>query len=420
MHGEQRGSPAIGVTLSRESCERLALGGEGRARVVGRAGRMVLLETGEGRGAALPWDRDLVLCGDVRSFPLADLLSLVHTAGKSGFLLFRFEREEKAVYFSRGEVVFAESSLASDRLGASLLRAGLLDHAQLERAEHLYQPTTRFGKVVVELGLLTPRELWQGVKAQVEEIVRSLFSYTGGWIHFWEGEIEPDNVVRLSLPTGRLIDEGLARRDELLRFIAHLEDPGIRIRRGPTRRLLASDNERAILDALDEEQPFAGLCHRAGLDPRTTARTLQLMKLTEQVDVFRAEPDSGVIATADDDVVRETVQGHAKLIFELVAPLVALDGASAVGARLDEVVAESARSGRRLLSDLRFGPAAALDPSLLEHRALRLTGDRVRAVEEALGEIVVYLEFELRNHPRIPDCTAFLEAIQPLRAMLAR
>ena len=89
-------------------------------------------------------------------------------------------------------------------------------------------------------------------------------------------------------------------------------------------------------------------------------------------------------------------------------------------ARLDEVVAESARSGRRLLSDLRFGPAAALDPSLLEHRALRLTGDRVRAVEEALGEIVVYLEFELRNHPRIPDCTAFLEAIQPLRAMLAR
>ena len=213
MHGEQRGSPAIGVTLSRESCERLALGGEGRARVVGRAGRMVLLETGEGRGAALPWDRDLVLCGDVRSFPLADLLSLVHTAGKSGFLLFRFEREEKAVYFSRGEVVFAESSLASDRLGASLLRAGLLDHAQLERAEHLYQPTTRFGKVVVELGLLTPRELWQGVKAQVEEIVRSLFSYTGGWIHFWEGEIEPDNTVRLSLPTHRqaFVDQTMGR-----------------------------------------------------------------------------------------------------------------------------------------------------------------------------------------------------------------
>ncbi len=65
----------------------------------------------------------------------------------------------------------------------------------------------RFGKVLVGLGYLTPRDLWSGVKTQVEHIVRSLFAYTSGWIYFWEGEIEPDNVVRLSLPTHRLIGE---------------------------------------------------------------------------------------------------------------------------------------------------------------------------------------------------------------------
>jgi hypothetical protein len=57
---------------------------------------------------------------------------------------------------------------------------------------------------------------------------------------------------------------------------------------------------------------------------------------------------------------------------------------------------------------------------VVEHRALRLTGDRIREVDEALGEIVAYLEFELRNHPRIPDGTPFLEAVDPLRAMLIR
>ena len=63
----------------------------------------------------------------------------------------------------------------------------------------------------VERGFLTPRELWTGVKYQVEEIVRSLFSYPAGELLFWEGEIQPDNVVRLSLDTSRLISEGLDR-----------------------------------------------------------------------------------------------------------------------------------------------------------------------------------------------------------------
>ena len=174
---------------------------------------MTLLETGEDHGPVMPRDRDLVLSCDVRAFPLADLLSLVHGAGKSGYLLFQFQNEEKSIYLSRGEVVFAESNLRADRLGDCLLRAGLIDQDQLELAESRYHAETRFGKVVVELGILTPRDLWNGVKSQVEEIVRSLFSYTAGWIHFWEGEIEPDNVVRLSLQTNRLIGEGLERRD---------------------------------------------------------------------------------------------------------------------------------------------------------------------------------------------------------------
>jgi hypothetical protein len=41
-------------------------------------------------------------------------------------------------------------------------------------------------------------------------------------------------------------------------------------------------------------------------------------------------------------------------------------------------------------------------------------------VDQALGEIVAYLEFELQNHPGIDDADPFLEAVEPLRAMLIR
>ena len=412
----------FGETLSAEARARLGVGAEDELRLLARSAHAILLECGDGSVAAPPWDRDLVLCCDVRAFALADLLSLVHTTGKSGYLLFEYENEQKVVYLSRGEVVFAESNLSTDRLGACLLRTGLLDHAQLALAEQRYHPMTRFGKVVVELGMLTPRDLWSGVKSQVEEIVRSLFSYTGGWIHFWEGEVEPDNVVRLSLPTNRLIEEGLDRRDELLRFLASLEDPRCRIRVGDALRALASDNERAVVDAVTKGCAlFSEVCHRSGLDPRTTARTLQFLLLTGHVALDKQDDEEmPVSAAADDDVVREAVALHGRLIFELSTPIIALDGPAEVADRLNRILEESAARGRALLANIRFGEACAIDPRELEHRALRLTGDRLREVDEALGEIVAYLEFELRNHPQIEDCTPFLEAVAPLRAMLIR
>ncbi len=412
--------PTFGSRLSAEAAEELGLDARQTARVVGRAGRMILVESEGGDGPAVPWDRDLVLSSDVRAFPLADLLQLVHAAGKSGFLLFQFGGDEKAVYLSRGEVVFAESNLEADRLGLCLLRGGTLTREQLAVAEGRFHPMTRFGKILVELGYLTPRDLWDGVKSQVEDIVRSLFSYTAGWIHFWEGEIEPDNTVRLSLPTHRLIHEGLARRDELLRFIAQLEDPRTRVRSAAAARPSSSENERAILAASGEACSFGALCHRTGLDPRTAARTLQFLQLTGQLEVEHAEGPPEEFATADDDVVREAVSLHCKLIFELTAPLVAVDGPQAVAERINRIVEESVARGRKLFAGLAFDARAGLDPSQVEHRALRLPGDRVREVDEALGELVAYLEFELRNHPRIADATPFLEAVDSLRAMLIR
>lgn len=420
MPDECKSASGQGRSLSPESQEFLGLSSPD-VWVVAQAGRMTLLETGNGVGPVMPRDRDLVLSCDVRAFSLADLLSLVHRAGKSGYLLFEFQNEEKAVYLSRGEVVFAESNLRADRLGDCLLRAGLIDQDQLELAESHYRPETRFGKVVVELGILTPRDLWSGVKSQVEDIVRSLFSYTAGWIHFWEGEIEPDNVVRLSLPTNRLIGEGLERRDELLLFLATLEDTRTRIRTGRETRPPVSENERAIMDALDDEGLFQGLCYRSGLDPRTTARTLHFLERDGRIEIEQDKSDAvSDFSTADDDVVREAVALHGKLILELCAPLVALDGAEAVAGRLNRIREESAAGGRALLDSVEFNDFAALDPVELEHRALRLPGDRVREIDDALGEIVAYLEFELKNHPQIDDSSPFLEAVDPLRAMLIR
>jgi len=387
----------------------------GRTLVVERSGRVATM--------ALPWDRDLVLTADVRAFALADMLSLIHAAGKSGFLLFSYEDHEKSVYLHRGEVVFAASNQKSDRLGESLLRSGGINLEQLQEADNHWKPSSRFGKVLVELGVLTPRDLWNAVKAQVEEIVRSLFTYTAGSVHFWEGDVQPDNIVRLALPTRRLIAEGLRRRDELFRFLALLEDPRTRLIPSAARNSKLSTSEHAFMDAVAVEGRFSAACQRAGIDPLSGARMLRLLKMVGAIGVEREGGSGDVVGegdlrVSDEERVRECVYDHAKLMGELAAPLVAMDGFAAVEDRISRVVEEAASRHPELLVGISVRSGGLLDPEDLLVRALRLTGDRLRAVREGLGEIVSYLEFELNNHPRIEDPVHFLEAVGALRAKL--
>jgi len=412
------------LALSEELGAQLGLAEGERLRPLCSTAHTVVLErTGGDSASAVPWDRELVLSADVQSFPLADLLSLVHSAGKSGFLTFSNDSVEKSIYLSRGEVVFASSNQQSDRLGECLMRAGRITLEQLRDTESRWTPSSRFGKILVERGALTARELWNGVKDQVEVIVRSLFAYTSGFVHFWEGEVEPDNVVRLSLPTRRLIAEGLEQRDELLRFVAHLEDPSVVLSPVPGMRETLAGNGRAVYGSIEPRDRFPAVCRRAGFDPLSTARTVQLLKLVGAVEL-EVVPDEDVLLAdsctrgGDDDRVRELVLDHVKLMAELVAPLVLVDGQQPVHERLCGLLEDVASTHRGLLEGAELAAGCVLDPGAIAERALRLPGNREAAVCAGLGELVSYVEFELKNHPRIEEADRFLDAVEGLRARI--
>lgn len=426
------------LSLDSDLKQKLGLSADEGLRLLNRTDRFLLLERiGAAGSLAIPWDRSLVLSVDVRSFPLADILSLIHDAGKSGFLAFDTggiravsasdsesvegaalsESHEKAIYFRNGEVVFAASSDPADRLGRSLLLAEKLTLAELRQAESHWSAGDRLGKVLVERGVLSPGELWNGVKHQVEEIVRSLFAYTQGQVYFWEGDVQPDNVVRLALPTQRLVAEGLRRRDEIFRFLALLEDRRSVIHVVPAMASRLTENERTLHQELQATESFTQACHAAGLDPLTGARVVQLLSLVGAVRLERTLSDQATPVN-EDDMVRELVGQHVKLLSELVAPLVAVDGAERVAERIRAVVREGEAEFPELFSGLTVGTGGVLDPDELIERSLRLAGDRTAQVGKALGALVVYAEFELMNHPKIADPHQFLEALESLRASI--
>jgi hypothetical protein len=422
MARDSAGSSWSELGFTAEQRAWLGIGEREALRVLATGPRTIVLErTGGSPSEALPWDRDLVLACDVRAFSLADVLHLLHAAAKSGFLFFEHADHAKSIYIHRGEVVFAASNQQVDRLGEVLLRVGVLTPEQFQEARRSYSGSSQFGRILVERGFLSPRELWSGVKAQVEEIVRSLFSYGAGQVLFWEGEVRPDNVVRLSLPTRKLIAEGLRRRDELLKFLAWLEDPRVKLEAVSGFEL--SGTERAVFSAIAAGADFAGICRRAQVDPLSGARSVQLLRLLGAVKATREDEAEGDPRRADSrhldlDAVRECVTTHLKLISELCAPIVAFEGGEKLRERLAKVVKEAAVRFPELLGDLAIGPGGAIDPEKLVERAVRFPGEREREVRLALGELVSYLEFELLNHPRISDPDEFLEGLEALRASL--
>jgi hypothetical protein len=416
---EMRGEPL----LTPEQREWLGLGPNDSVRPLSTGKRTIVLERFDDEAAALPWDRDLVLIADVRAFSIADVLHLIHASGQSGFLFFEHDSHEKAVYLHRGEVVFASSNQVVDRLGESLLRNGAITLEQHREAKRVYSPPGHFGKILVERGFLTPREVWNGVKAQVEEIVRSLFSYSAGTALFWEGEVRPDNVVRLALPTKRLIAGGLRRRDELLKLLAWLENSRVQITPLEVAAADLSGTERTLYEAFRQDTRFPAACRKAGVDPLCGARTVNHLRLIGAIRV--TEPDAGGeglpeadVRTGDADAVRECAITHLKILAELVAPIVAVEGGEGIRLRLERVIEEAAGRFPELLSGLEVGPGGVLEPERVVERALRFPGDRERELCLAFGELISYLEFELVNHPRIEDSEQFLEGIDQLRSSL--
>jgi hypothetical protein len=360
------------------------------------------------------------LRAELSTLPLAVLLEALHAAERSGLLQYVHRDHTKWIYLHRGEVVFAASNQRVDRLGECLLRAGVLTLDQLRDAERRFTPPARFGKVLVEHGFLTPRELWNGVKYQVEEIVRSLFAMPAGTIWFWEGELQPDNVVRLSLETRRLVAEGIQRSEELRKFLSVLDDPCVRLARTAGFDGPLAGMERALVEQIEGERPFAGLCEKLGLDREAAARSIQLLRLVGAVKLVRnAAPGPEAVQGAELDELRAQAGAGAKLLGELYGRVREADRNASIEERLARVLDDATSRFPSLLSGLRLGAGGTLDPERLAERAAKLPGDRGATLAAGLGELVAYLEFEIVNHPQIDDPETLLRSLAPLRQMLA-
>ena len=152
------------------------------------------------------------LQGSIKDISLVKILVHLNRSIKTGTLTVSTPSAIKKIYLKMGDVIFASSTYEDDRLGEMLLKAGEITVEQYDESVRILKSTgKKQGAILVELGYLTPKELFLGLKYQVNEIIQGMFLLEDAQYEFKEGEIPAQEVISLKMSMVNLIYAGINR-----------------------------------------------------------------------------------------------------------------------------------------------------------------------------------------------------------------
>lgn len=216
--------------------------------------------------------------GDFDELGLPEILDYLRTTGKTGVLLVRNGAVTKTLHFKKGLVVFASSNLPLERFGEMLLKEGKISQEQFEAAGKLVTRGKRLGKILVELQAISPKDLWNEVRHQVQEIAYSLLAWDSGSFQFLEGEERTGENITTSLTVPELLLEGLRRIREPALFQRRIPSRDIVFERVlPANRptgLKVEEYEKHVFHLVDGTRSVQEICDLSEVGEFETLKTL--------------------------------------------------------------------------------------------------------------------------------------------------
>jgi hypothetical protein len=161
--------------------------------------------------------------GDLAQTALPEILSTVDRFQVPGVIEASRQGVVKRVYIKEGSVVHASSTDREDSLGFYLERTGVLSPEQFaETMRERGRTHQRYGSLLIERVVLTPRQVYEAIRQQTEAIVWSLFEWQEGSVAFSIGDFREADTVRIQLPMRQVILEGIKRAPNAKAMIARL------------------------------------------------------------------------------------------------------------------------------------------------------------------------------------------------------
>ncbi|KAF0249025.1 MAG: Zn finger domain-containing DnaJ-class molecular chaperone [bacterium] len=217
--------------------------------------------------------------GELSQDCLPDVLRQLYLERRSGCLRLTQDHTRKEVFFELGAMIFASSNRREDRIGESMLRHSTITQEQFDQTQAQMGRGKRFGKILVDLKIISERDLIANVTFQILDIIYSIFNWTTGHYEFYEVDKTISEDLKLELSTASIILEGVRRTSDmdvierglgdLNRLVGPCTNPLLRLQTLSLRPL-----ERQIIEVIKEPMSLIKLLVKIKSPSETVLRSL--------------------------------------------------------------------------------------------------------------------------------------------------
>lgn len=345
-----------------------------------------------------------ILRGDLSAIQLPDVLTFVSMIRKSGKLVVRNHGAERSIFWNEGEVSFATSNSPDHTLGKFLLRNGKITEEQYRESIDLVTPEKRHGKLLVQMGAISPKDLWWGVKNQVLEIIYSLFTWSEGEFEFFDRAEEIHERITLTINTSSIIMEGIRRIDESARIREKIPNLDLIFGKVPGAEpqlhdLDMSEQEMRLFDYIDGKRTVRELIGISDLTEFDVTRILFQLLSARLIEVAAQEKRMRPVFldVEDSPELLKIISTYNDMFRHLYA---ALEGAvGEIQAREIFVAALQNADSNELWTGVFFDQFGRFDENMLIANISELPFEERKAVlDEGLNTLLSIQLFEVSQH----------------------
>jgi hypothetical protein len=229
---------------------------------------------------------------------LSEMFANIYRHRVPGLFEISHDGKVKRIFIHDGSVIHASSTDRADRLGAHLYRTGKLTREQLAETIRLLETTgKRHGQILIEEGMLSPGELYQAIRSQVESIVWSVFAWQTGKVSFKIGEYHKPLMIRIHLPMRQVIVRGVKQVPDAKALVSRLGKKSTVFR--PTYstedliEIALDGDEYGLLRLVDGERPLYELCAKGPFGVPENARLLYAFHILHLIERGPEEAKTG-------------------------------------------------------------------------------------------------------------------------------
>jgi len=157
----------------------------------------------------------MTLQGSIQTVSLYGIIQLLCNEQKTGILRVFREKEEYQIFYLEGAIIYAIKSKKEARLGSLLIADGLITKEILENSLELARERWQaIGRILIDEGHITVKDLEKYMYRQVEEIIYNLFLWPEGDFQYRDAKINLSWMVVVKLNTLELLVDAFRRVDE--------------------------------------------------------------------------------------------------------------------------------------------------------------------------------------------------------------